>query len=105
MKTKYAVLNDKLFPTDVAKLLLAEGVGASSVSVQVSIMPKDAPDFIHLQNLLRQADKAGISFPFTILGITEMLLKLIKNNNQITEEIIVEIIQGNKTFLYIYFLE
>ncbi|MCK5152912.1 MAG: hypothetical protein KAQ93_01015 [Spirochaetales bacterium] len=100
MKTKYAVLNDKLLPDNVAELLLAEGVGSAPVSVQVKIKLKDAPDFIHLENLLLQADRAGIDYTYTILGITEMLLKLIKNNNRISDEIFVKIIQGHKTFLY-----
>jgi len=103
MKTKYAVLNDKLFPGNVAELLLAEGLGSAPLSVQVKIKPEDAPDFIHLENLLLQADQAGIDHTYTILGITEMLLKLLKNNNYTTEEIFVKIIQGNRTFLHIYF--
>ena len=92
MKTKYAVLNDKLIPGNVAELLLAEGVGSSPVSVEVTIDPKDAPDFIHLENLLLKANQVGIDHSFTILGITEMLLKLMKNSNRITKEIIVKII-------------
>ena len=105
MKTKYAVLNDKLLPGDVAELLLSEGVGSAPVSVQVKIKPEDAPDFIHLENLIFQANQANIDHSFTILGITEMLLKLIKNNNRTTEEILVKIVQGNRTFLHIYYVE
>jgi len=105
MNKKYAVLNNKLFPEDVAKLLLVEGVGDFPVSVQVKIIPKEAPDFSHLESLLIKAAREKIDHPFTILSITEMLLKLIKNNNNKSEVIMVKILKGEKTFLYMYFME
>jgi len=104
MKTKYAVLNNKLLPFNVANLLIGESTGFNSKSVQVIINTKDAPDYIHLEKLLSQAEQAKIDHSFTILDITEMLLKLIKNNNETTEDILVKIIQGDKAFLYIYFI-
>ncbi|MDA3939016.1 MAG: hypothetical protein PF693_06885 [Spirochaetia bacterium] len=105
MKTKYVVLNNKLLPFNVANLLIDESIGYVPETVQVIINTKEAPDYIHLKDLLLKADQAKINHPYTILSITEMLSKLIKNNRTKKEEIIVRLIQGNKTFLHAYFIE
>ena len=104
MKTKYAVLNDKLFSGDVAELLLAEGVGPLYTSVQIILNSVLDPDFIHLKDLYIKATEANIIHSFTNSFILEMLAKLISNNHSNSEKIIVKIIMGNKTFLHIYFI-
>ncbi len=103
MKTKYAVLNDKLLPVKVADLLLKEALGTNSnlVSILFSVNVQNKESY--LDTLLLKAEKAGISHSYTIKFIFEMLTKMINNNSQKSGEIIVEIVQGNKTFVHIYF--
>ena len=105
MKTKYIVLNDKLLPHDVAELLLTEGTGPEYKSVRTVFKLEEYPGCSYLEKLLVQAAEAEISHPYTARFITEMLLKMIKHNNQKTGNITVEILQGNKTFLYMYFTQ
>ena len=105
MKTKYVVLNDKLLPCNVAELLLTEGTGPEYKSVRTVFKLEEYPGWAYLEKLLEQAVQAEISHPYTARFITGMLTKMIKNNNQKTGNIIVKIVQGEKTFLYAYFLE
>ena len=105
MKTKFAVLNDKLFPVDVAELLLDEGLGSEFSSVQVTLNPDEDSFLSYLEDLLLQASQANIKHSFTISLIKEMLSKLLNNTMQNEEEISIKIIKGNKTFLHIYFIE
>lgn len=104
MKTKYAVLNNKLFPVNVAELLLNEGVGSVHKSVQITYNPLTDPDFIQMDNLFIKALEADLVHSFTTSFVSDMLSKLIKNNNYITGKIIIKIVQGEKTFLHIYFI-
>ncbi len=105
MKTIYAVLNDKLYPVDVAELLLTEGAGSDFTSVDITLNPDQDPDFNHLEDLFIKAAKAGINHSFTYSFIYEMLLKLLSNNKHKPKKIMVRIVQEEKTFLHIYFLE
>lgn len=105
MKTQYAVLNDKLLPCDVAELLLTEGTGPEYKSVQTVFLSEEYPGRSYLEKLLAQAVEAEISHPYTVKFIIEMLTKMIKNNSLTIEKITVKILQGDKTFLYMYFTE
>ena len=105
MKTNYAVLNDKLLPVDVAELLLKEGIGSVFTSVGIILNPSLDPYFINLTNLFNKATEANMVHTFTSMIITSMLSKLLSNNKNKKEKIMVNIIQGEETFLYIYFME
>lgn len=104
MKTEYAVLNDKLFPVDVAELLLNEGLGSIIASVQITIEPNDDKNIFLLNDLLLQASQSKIDHSFNHKNISDMLLKLINNNN-ISGDIIIKIVKGNKIFLHMYFIQ
>ena len=105
MKTKYAVLNNKLLPVDVVELLLTEGAGSIYESVEITLVSSTDPDYLHIEDLLEKALQANIKHSFTYSGISEMLIKLLSNNKNKQEKIKVKIIQGKKTFLHIYYLE
>jgi len=105
VKTKYAVLNDKLLPVKVADLLLKEALGTNSNLVSILFRVNEQNKESYLDTLLLKAVEAGISHSYTVKFIFEMLIKMINNNSQKSGEIIVEIVQGNKIFLHIYFLE
>ncbi|MCK5672166.1 MAG: hypothetical protein KAH95_02260 [Spirochaetales bacterium] len=104
MKTIYAVLNDKLLPKNIAELLLKEGTGSVTESVEITLEPSTNPDFFHLEDLLRKALQVNIKHSFTYSGISDMLLKLLSNNKNKQGKIMVKIIQGEKIFLHIYFI-
>lgn len=104
MKTKYAVLNDKLLPEDVAELLLKESSSSISKSVEITIEPSLNPEFLHIEDLFFKASKANIQHSFSYSDISNMLLKLLKNHNNFSDKIMVKIIQGEKPFLHIYFI-
>ncbi len=105
MKTKYAVLNNKLLPVKVADLLLKEALGTNSNLVSIFFRVNAQNKESYLDTLMLKAVEAGISHSYTVKFIFEMLTKMINNNSQKSGEIIVEIVQGNKIFLHIYFLE
>lgn len=105
VKTKYAVLSDKLLPYDVAELLLTEGTGPGYKSVRTVFKLEEYPGRAYLEKLLAQAAEAEISHPYTLKFIIEMLTKMIKNNDLTIGRIAVKIVQGDKTFLYAVFKE
>ena len=105
MQTKYAVLNDKLLPVKVADLLLKEALKLDSNYVYTFFNIKEQYKESYLDTLLLEAEEASISHSYTKKFIFEMITKMINNNSQKSGEIFVKIIQGNKTFLHIYFWE
>jgi len=105
VKTKYAVLNDKLLPVKVADLLLNEALGSDSNLVSTFFNINEQHKESYLDTLLVKAEEASISHSYTKKFIFEMITKMINNNSQKSGGILVEIVKGNKTFLHIYFLE
>ncbi len=103
MVEKYAVLDNKLLPWDVAELLLSEGVGDLFVSVEVVLETDNIPGFFCLEDLLSDARRKGIIHSWSVNTISEMLVKLMKNSSMICKEMIVKLVQGENTYLYAYF--
>ncbi len=105
MKTKYSVLDNKLLPVKVADLLLKEALGTDSKIVTSVFHINEQHKERYLDILLIKAVEAGISHSYAVKFIFEMLTKMLNINCSKSEQIVVEIAQGKKTLLHIFFKE